>query len=263
MRRRLLLRVLAMTIAVMIGATGTVALARADDGEPPPGPVVDFVFAVFNLIRGGVTAPNLQALIQAAIGASNRATNEVIVHLDAYEAEDARSSAMSATREFADFDVMVDDDLGMDYWAQRTADNATRIRGQLNVAGWGRAADQMGHAAMVTYPLGLTGYKFAGRVNGYDLLMQNYKAVTDKIIRDLAPHCSSTDHPLVDRRQYPLNRVYQCTAADGHASGQFTEFWGADATLQSPAVNLELLKDSAAANSSWLVAKRIRPTLGP
>jgi len=251
-------------MAVTIGATGAVQPALAD-GEPPPrsGPVVDFVFATFKLIRGGPSAENIQALIQAALAASDRATNEVISHMDAYEAEASRSAAMSAARDFTDFDTIRQDDLGLEIWALNVARSATDVKGRLNVAAWGPAADQMGHAAIDIYPIALTGSKFAGLNGSYNGSTQEYVQVLDKIIRDLAPHCSHTDQPLVDRRQYPLNRVYQCTAADGTMSGQFTEFWGDDGTLQSQAVNLEQLKVNAAVHSSWLAAVRIRPLLGP
>jgi hypothetical protein len=271
MRRGLLRGVAAASMAVALGVVGTVRPAQADDVPceyvvvcppemPAAGPMVDFFFAIYNLVKGGPTAANLQALIQATIGALSRATNEVIVHIDSILAQLARSNALNAAIEFADFNNLIQDDLGLDAWAQKIGEWANNSAGTLNVQGLDRrAADQIGHALNEIYPIALAAYRFAGRTNGYGLLKQAYIEANEKIIRDFAPTCTETFTPLAPPSMRSYERRYACVAADGGTSAG-TEFY-LDGVLQGPALNKDQIKVDAAAHSSWLVAVRILPTL--
>ncbi|GAA4715021.1 hypothetical protein [Phytohabitans rumicis] len=269
MKGKLLRGAVAAILAATIGATGAVQPAQAanppceyvvcPDDMPPAGPMVDFVFAVFNLIKGGASAANIHALIQVVLAASSQATNEVIVHIDSYAAEAARSAAISASRDFADFDQIRQDDLVLDQWAREVGHKATDVKGMLNAVEDRRAADQMGHAVHKLYPIGLTGYEFAGLRNSYASLLHDYIEVTDKIIRDLAPVCSYSDVPLAPPSMWVVERHHTCTAADGKTATGVETLAGGVAVGE--AVNLDQLKVDAARDSSWLVAVRIRPTL--
>jgi hypothetical protein len=262
--------IVAAVLAAVMGAVGGVAPARAESTPceyvvvcpptmPPAGPTVNFVFAAFSLIRGGPTAPNVLALIQAVMSASDDMTAEVIVHMDALAAAQSKAAALSAARDMLDLQITLSDDLAADAWARSVAGDASDAMTKIETVKDRRAEDQLGHAANMLYSSALTGYAFSGRVNGYQSLLREYIAVTETLIRDLRPVCTFGDAPLAPPSMWAVERTYTCVAADGNVATAAEFYTGG--VLQTPAVNLDQLTVDAAVRSSWLVAVRTLPTL--
>lgn len=262
MRRRFLRGIVAAGLAAVIGTAGAVQPARADvPGDvtlPPAGPVVTLFFTIWRIVRGGVTAGEIESLIQQAISAVNDAENQVISHLDELEAARATSDARALGREFLNYPVI------RQSWAIYTlASNANRAA-SLDYQELSRvtpaAADEIGHALEVVYPIALAAAEDAGWTEAAKRsLRDEFRQANELMVQKLEPTCVIADAPLAPPSPWAVERRYDCVAADGGRATATELYLGG--VRQGPAVNVGQLKVDAAIHSSWLVAVRVLPTL--
>jgi hypothetical protein len=259
MRRRLLRRLVAVSLAAAIGTMGAAPPARADvPGDvtlPPAGPTVELFFTIWNLTHGP-SAGDVERLVQLAVGAVTDAEDQIIVHMDALEAARAKGEARALGTEFLNYPVIrqswaiyslasrANTSAGLDYEDLRQLSD--------------RAADQVGHAAEVVYPIAMASAEDAAWTEAAKADLRNrYRQTIELIAQKLEPKCSvifAEDDP------YAYTKTWQCTAADGN-SAVTTEHLNKLTGEWIHPVSIDQLKVNAAVNSSWLTAVRILPTL--
>jgi hypothetical protein len=260
MRRRFLRGLVAAGLAVAIGTAGTVQPARADvPGDvtfPPAGPTVSLFFTIWRLIHNP-SSSEVEALVQLAVGAVNDAENQIISHMDALEAARATADARSLGREFLNYPVI------RQSWAIYTlASNANRAAAldyedlkKIN----GAAADEIGHAAELLYPIAMAAAQDAGWTEAARAALRNeYRQVNELMVQKLEPTCSPI---FTDNDAYTYTKTWQCTAADGNSATATESLNKVTGQWISPPVNVDQLKVDAAVHSSWLTAVRVLPTL--
>jgi hypothetical protein len=217
--------------------------------------IITVGFSIFRFLDDGLTDGEIEALVRVAIEAVVQARDETISHLDAQQAATAKAAAISASNEFTEFNQIRRDELGLELWTMDVGRSGTAAKEQFNVVVDRRAADQIGLAVNVIYPIALAGADQARWTNYYNRLRAEYIEVNQNIVQRLAPICHS--RPAENDHLPMVHDVYWiCTAANGEQSAPRRETRVGDRWVQGP-VNLDPLRDEAAVNSSWMVAKEV------
>jgi hypothetical protein len=267
MRTTLLSGVVAATLAATVGATAVAEPARAEDVPceyvvrcPPPGPTATFAIAAMNLYHALARAVGeevIKALVTEAIKAIFGARDEVVSHNEADQAAQSVSEANRFAYDYMDYDVLRQD-WNLFVWAGNVYQSATRdYQFMLSDFTNKKAADAIGYALNVKYPMALDAGKDAGRSQAVlDNMNREYIAANELIVQKLAPTCTSSSE---DPTTAITEVTYVCTAADGNAAYGSERY--INGRLDGPAVNLDQLKLESAIHSSWLTAVQILPTL--
>lgn len=253
MRTRVLRGLVATLLALAVALPGTTTPAHAvsDSSES----IVKVVFSVYRLLTGGLQSSDVEQLILEAIGAVDQAEEEVITHLDALQAAEVKAAARSASIQFADYDEFRHNIIVLWSYMSDVSGSAALAYESVRTVTDPRAADQIGHAVNVLYPIGMLAAEDAGMPGTRAGLMEDYQETNEYILEELEPDCTSRE--VQGTPAHIVEIHITCTAANGdeavgiqvrnHATGQW---------LEGP-VDVGALKEVAAADSSWLVAKRV------
>jgi hypothetical protein len=256
----LLRRLVAVSLAAAIGTMGAAQPARADvPGDvtlPPAGPVVELFFTVWSLTHGTPGAAEVERLVQLAVGAVSDAESQIIVHMDELQANRAKGEARALGTEFLNYSV-IRQGWGIYSLASRANTSAALDYEDLrNLSD--RAADQVGHAADVVYPMAMAAAQDAGWTEAAKADLRNrYRETNELMAQKLEPKCSVI---FAEDDAYAYTKTWQCTAADGN-SATTTEHLNKVTGEWIHPVSIDQLKVNAAVHSSWLTAVRILPTL--
>lgn len=265
-KRRLLRGVVTAALVATIGAVDAVQPTRAEATPceyvvvcPSAGPTYALAFSAITFLRNTAGEVAAEQLLEEAINSVRGARDEVISNLDHRLAERARLEADALSREFLSYDVI------RQSWAVYTFASTLNQAAAADYADARtvtdlRAADQIGHALNVVYPMALVAGKDAGWTQQtLDDLNREYIEANEFLVQKLAPTCWHSDVPLAPPSMTAVERTHTCRAADGNtASGTEFVFNGA---VQGTAVSVPQLKLDAAINSSWVIALEILPII--
>ncbi|BCB88173.1 hypothetical protein [Phytohabitans suffuscus] len=254
MRRRLLRGFAASVLAFAVVLPSTARPAQAADGVA--GNLLNVVFALGRLMAGNGSSGDIETLIGIAIGAVTESRDEVLVYIDAHQAAEVKAAALSASNEFADFEQIIDDELGLELWARDVGRAATLGKERMPIVGR-PAAEQIAQALHQLYQLARVGAEFAGLNNYLTNLTRDYIAASNSMLEKLEPDCA-----WIHTQTMPggYQRSYRCVAANGVDDVIKTEqyLWG---TYHLGPVDTEAVKLEAGKNSAWIVAREYLPIL--
>lgn len=252
MRTRVLrgLAAAVLALAILLPGTGTPAHAAGSSDT-----IVKVVFSVYRLLDGGLSSSDVEQLILEAIGAVDDAEAEVIAHIDALQAAEIKAAARSASIQFADYEVFRENIFVLWPYMSDVSGSAALAYESVRTVTDPRAADQIGHAANVLYPIAMLAAEDAGMAGTRAGLMEDFEETNEYILDELEPTCTSRESTS------PPDHISEvrvtCTAANGDTAGATqirnlaTGEW-----LLGP-VDVGDLKEAAAADSSWMVAKQV------
>ncbi|BCB89342.1 hypothetical protein [Phytohabitans suffuscus] len=269
MRKRLLSGVVAAVMATTVGGAGIAEPARADGGTvpcefigrcPPPGPTVIFASAAMSLYWA--LARNVaEAIIQALVGEAARlvigARDEVVLRQEQSEARVSVAEANRMASDYANYPVLRQD-WNLFRFAGDVYQSASRDYEFMDDDFTNRAAaDQIGYALNVKYPIAITAAEDSGldqaTLNSWN---QEYIRANELILQKLAPACASR---VTDPTTAIVEITYTCTAANGDTAVAVERY--VNGRLDTPAVDLNQLKAESAIHSSWLTAVHMLPIL--
>ncbi|WP_242910386.1 hypothetical protein [Actinomadura terrae] len=235
MRRKLI--GVAVTLAMTVTATaGPAQAATPKEAHPAVAPSVDPVavaqaikaaYDAYKTFLGGGSSAVATAQIIAAIQAAER---DIINHIDAVAAANARACARSAVLDFPDFDNLTPDN--KQYFALNATSCITEIDSLLSTVTSKAAQDQLGFSINAVGPIALMARSKAGLHN--DTLVPVLREANQKVSTSLTPRCVN----LYDADSH-LRRWF-CTAYNGYRM---------DAATQADAQSLAMV------DTSWEIAK--------
>ncbi|MGW3650821.1 hypothetical protein [Streptomyces sp. NPDC000878] len=199
-------------------------------------------------------ALTLEEATQQILSAIDSAKSEILSHIDQVATADARACARQAVIDFADITRFTTDTLQA--FARDTTGCVTRIESLLSAVSDKAAADQLGFAVNAVGPISLVARARAG----FDTagLKGTLVNTHNTIVAKLDPVCVT----VTVREPGPVRPIVEeqitCTAYNGN--------YGWDARIVSPGpagppIDVNALKTTAAAGTSWLAAKAVLPTL--
>ncbi|HEX6685967.1 MAG TPA: hypothetical protein VF062_24535 [Candidatus Limnocylindrales bacterium] len=245
----------ALALTVVVSGALVPTRAPADDGGAS-GPVITVVFTAFRIFRNrSMSAEDVEKLVREILGAVSAVQNETIGQIDGLEAATVIGNAQATSYDMLDYPVIRDDEEMRWETAQRLGGYATNAYAKYGAVITKKAKDQIGLAANTIYPATLVVRQDAGLTASLPSYEADYRDLNRRIVADLVPTCTSqvaNDTPL-----FITEVRYECVAANGDRALDYqirndqTGQW-----IVGP-VDLEALKDRAAINSSWLVAKRV------
>ncbi|WP_132126180.1 hypothetical protein [Actinocrispum wychmicini] len=235
----------AMAFAVAVTAVAGAGSAQAATPRPAgstvhpnvdPVTVAEAIKAAYDAYKtffGGGSSANATAQIIAAIKAAER---EIINHIDAIAAADARACAQSAVLNFPDFDNLTTDN--KQNFALTATSCITEIDSLLSAVTDKAAKDQLGFSLNAVGPIALMARSKAGLHN--DTLVPVLRESNQKVLTGLTPRCVNLFDPDSHGKRW------FCTAYNG---------FRADDVTQPDA------QDDAMVNTSWEIAKNTLPQL--
>jgi hypothetical protein len=232
---------LAIVLAVPIGARP----ARAAD----PATVIGVITAAVKLIdalrglRGGdKTIEQAKAEI---INAVNSSKTQILAHVDALAATEAKACTRAAVIELADMDRLTQPALQI--WAQNVTLCATRIDEVAQAVTDKAVSDQLGFALNITGPVAVLAREKAGLTTSglTDFLVQANTRVQTK----LNPACTTAIYTIIPGRR---TSVTQCTGYNGVKAQSKCQLSMAHCAAGTPFVIAA--KREASAMTSWKVA---------
>lgn len=256
---------LAAVVTVSLGAQTAQAAAAAErstQSVPAPGAApsvqaVDYAaiaqaaYAAYQqLVAGGLS---LEEATQRILSAIDSAKTEILAHIDQIATADARSCARQAVIDVADIRLFTPDTLQA--FARDTTGCVTLADSLLGAVSDKGAVDQLGFAVNAVGPIALLARARAG----FDTagLKTTLRSANNSVLTKLEPVCKQD----IISEPGPVRPIVEeqitCTAYNGNsASG-----WRQISPRLEPAIDVEALKVKAAANTSWLVAKAVLPTI--
>ncbi len=259
MKANLLRGVAVTTLAAAVLLSAGAQPARAWDGPKKAEKIITVGFSLFR-IDNRLSEAMLKELVTVVLAQLTDARNEVLVHLDERDAAAATKAAIDASREFSDFEVLRQNEIGLEMWALRVASHASSAKVDLEriVTTNRNAADQIGLAANTTFPIAMELLEYAGLSGSYAHIRANFIELNETILRELEPRCvmrpgELDPHPSIEEV------TYTCTAANGDQAVA-RDYRVGGRWIEGP-VDLQALKVEAATNSSWVVAMEFLPIL--
>ncbi|TYK50874.1 hypothetical protein [Actinomadura decatromicini] len=224
---------LAVAVTATAGPAGAATFKEANSKVQPsvdPATVAAAIKAAYDAYKtfaGGGSSAAATAQIIAAIQSAQR---DIINHIDAVAAADARACAHSAVINFPDFDNLTTDN--KQNFALNATSCITQINSLMSAVTSGAALDQLGFSVNAVGPIALMARSKAGLHN--DTLIPVLRESNQKIRTSLTPRCSQ----LYDADSH--KKLWFCTAYNGNRG---------DSIIQARA------QEDAMVNTSWEVAQ--------
>ncbi|MBT2211879.1 hypothetical protein [Actinomadura sp. NEAU-AAG7] len=211
MRRKLIgvAVALAMTATAMPGPAQAATPKEASSTAAPntdPATVAAAIKAAYDAYKSFLGGGSSAAATAQIIAAIKTAERDIINHIDAIAAADARACARSAVLNFPDFDNLTPDN--KQYFALSATSCITQIDSLLSTVTSGAAKDQLGFSVNAVGPIALMARSKAGLHN--DTLVPLLREANQKVSTGLTPRCVN----LYDADSH-LRRWF-CTAYNGY-----------------------------------------------
>jgi hypothetical protein len=245
MKSRLTRGVIAMMLAVVVAATGTVKPAPADAAPVRVQyDIIAIIGAVKTLVdiwkafQGG--GMSIEQATQQILAAIDTAKTDILSHMDRLAAAEARSCATRHVIELADIERFSPATLQL--WAQDATGCVTLIASLLDVVTDKAAADTLGAAFDVIGPIALIARSRAGFST--EALRGIVVGGNNKILAKLMPDCyfvSGWNPPYITRSV--------CIAYNGDRAEQLNAF------------PTDALRAQAMRRTSWVIAQYALPLL--
>lgn len=241
-------RMLSLVAAIVTGAAllgaGPAQAAPAEPAAPAgaarttvdPGTLVMIIKGAYDVYKaftqGGQSGQAATAQIIAAI---NSARTDIINHIDAIAAAQARACAQAAVINFADFEALTPDN--KQNFALNATSCVTLIDSLLAAVSDKAAADQLGFALDSVGPIALIVRSRTGLTNPG--LVTVLVHANQRVQSVLAPSC----HPVIIERF----TEWACSSYNGDHAG--------------PDIPFSSVQAAAGRRTSWAVARAVLPTL--
>lgn len=256
MRARMLRKVAAAAVALVVVLPGTAQPAQANPDGPNPS-LIEFVNLALDLAGrlaggGGLSPEAIVALTQNVINALNNAESAVLTHIDAIAAADLRGAARHHLLEFDDINNFEEETL--EDWAQSVTGAASLANEYLSTVDGRPAVDDIGYAAIALYSLALVARAKAGF--GTTRLRQDYQTALLKIVNRLAPSCR---YHQPEPNAVPMIRWYTCDVYGNHTATQVEQYYLGE--WQRGPIDPAAVEAASYANTSRRVALEVLSTL--
>lgn len=243
--RFLVAPLLAIALAVPVGARP----ARAVD----PATVIGVITATVKLLealkglRGG--DKTVEQAKTEIINAINGSKTQILAHVDALAATEAKACTRAAVIELADMDRLTQS--ALQTWAQSVTLCAARIDEVAQAVTDKAVSDQLGFALNITGPVAVLAREKAGLSTAG--LTSFLVGANTRVQTRLNPTCSTATYTVLPTRP---TSVTQCTGYDGAKAQSKCQLSMAHCASGTPFVNAA--KREASAMTSWKVADTAR-----
>jgi len=194
--------------------------------------IIKGAYDIYKSVTQGAAAQAATAQILAAI---ESARTDIINHIDAIAAAQARACAQEAVIDFHDFEALTTDN--KQAFALSTTSCVTLIDSLLAAVSDKAAADQLGFALDSVGPIALIVRTRSGLTN--TALVPVLVHANQRVVSVLEPSC----HPVIIERF----TEWFCQSYNGDHAG--------------PDIPLSSVRNQAGRRTSWAVAKAVLPTL--
>jgi hypothetical protein len=253
-RIRLLRGIIGSALAVALALAGSAVPARASAADGVSDTVITLVFTAYRILGGaGLSDSDVEKLVRESVGAITAVEDAVIEHIDGIEAANVVSDAVAIGREMMDYERIRENEILLEIFAMELGRAAANAYAKYQRVSSRKAKDQIGLAASTIYPITLVVRRDAGAVNGLPAIEEEYLALNRLMVAELEPTCSQ--RIVQGTPEHITETRFECVAANGEQVIDFQVWDELHNTWLREPVDLAELKERAAVNSAWQVAK--------